>query len=147
MDIGELHAALSRHFIANGFAEQSAEPLALDLLFAKGAERCGLALCPDRDEGMAYLGAFETAMQRVMDARKKDAALKLGLGIAFASTAAGLSSSYRRALKKYSNSIVFEDLDLSLFLVTGADAIEVLAPNEVNPFLRNLNRWIKERAK
>jgi len=52
--------------------------------------------------------------------------------------------SYRRALNKYSNSIVFEDLGLSLFLVKGEGDIITLAPAEVNPFLRRLDRWIAE---
>lgn len=141
MDTGELHIALSEHFAAQGFSEQAAE-LGLDLLFAKDGERWGLALCPDREDEMAYLAAFEAAMQRAIDARQHAGeALKLVLGIAFASTAAGQSLSYRRALKKYSNSIVFEDLGLALYLVTFAETI-VLSPAEVNPFLRNLNDWI-----
>ncbi len=45
-----------------------------------------------------------------------------------------------------SNSIVFEDLGLSLFLVTGEQAVDVLTPLEVNPFLRNLDRWIAGRS-
>jgi hypothetical protein len=147
MDVGELHLALNRHFAAKGFIEQPAESLGLDLLFESDAERWGLALCPDRKEGMAYLGAFEAAMQRAVDARQKAGEdLKLALGVAFASTAAGQSPSYRRALKKYSNSIVFEDLGLSLFLVTSEEVIHVLAPEEVNPFLRNLNSWIVGRS-
>lgn len=147
MDVGELHLALTRHFAAKGFVERPADSLGLGLLFAGGAERWGLALCPDREEGMAYLGAFEAAMQRAVDARQKAGEdLKLGLGVAFASTAAGQSPSYRRALKKYSNSIVFEDLGLSLFLVTGEQTMEVLAPMDVNPFLRNLDTWIAGRS-
>jgi hypothetical protein len=147
MDIGELHLALNRYFAAKEFVERPAESLGLGLLFVRDNERWGLTLCPDRKEDMAYLGAFEAAMQLAIDARQKGGdSLKLGLGIAFASTAAGQSPSYRRALKKYSNSIVFEDLSLSLFLVKSEQAVDVLAPDEVNPFLRDLDSWIVRRG-
>lgn len=145
MDNSELRGRLLTQFYEQDFELGAAQPLNLDLLFFKDQEAWGLVLCPDREEGMAYLGAFEAAMQRVVDARQADSKLKLGLGLAFASTAQGQAPSYRRALKKYSNSIVFEDLGLYLFLITGEKAIDVLAPKEVNPFLRGLEKWIAER--
>jgi hypothetical protein len=92
---------------------------------------------------MAYLGAFEAAMQRMVDAHQAgDANLRLGIGIAFGSTAGGRHPSYRRALKKYSNSIVFEDLGLHLFLVHENGAVMELEPSGINLFLRDLDRWI-----
>ncbi|HSS97422.1 MAG TPA: hypothetical protein VLK33_10340 [Terriglobales bacterium] len=145
MDIPELTVALQRHYLEHDYDKVDPGPLDLDLMFEKSNERIGFLLCPDKTESMAYLGAFETAMQRVVDARQKDSKLNLGLAVAFASTAEGESPSYRRALYKYSNSIVFEDLDLSLYLITGNAAIDILPPGEVNEFLRNLNEWIAER--
>ncbi len=142
MDIAELHRALAKHFAADAFMETEPGDLPLDLVVAKGAERWGLALCPDREEGMAYLGAFEAAMQKMMDSHQADASTKLGLGIAFGSAAAGKHPSYRRALKKYSNSIVFEDLGLHLFLVQDSGTVLELEPSKVNLFLRDLDRWI-----
>lgn len=68
MDISELRSALSQHFHAEGFSV--AESKQFDLMLAKGNERLGLALCPDREEGMAYLGAFEAAMQKMVDAHQ-----------------------------------------------------------------------------
>jgi hypothetical protein len=68
--------------------------------------------------------------------------LQLGIALGFASTAGGEETSYRRALKKYSNSVVFEDLELSLFLVQDPQRVIVLRPAEVNAFLRDLNTWI-----
>jgi len=147
MDTVQLRWILSEHFIGLGFATQDTGPLGLDLLLEEGAEHLGFALCPDRKVDVAYLGAFEAGMQRVVDARRADRELKLGLGIAFSSTAAGQHPSYRQALKKYSNSIVFEDLGLSLFLVKGEGEVLALAPAEVNPFLRDLNKWIAEQKK
>ncbi|MEX1248420.1 MAG: hypothetical protein WEA61_08050 [Anaerolineales bacterium] len=145
MDIGELRAALSKHLSSQSY-QTLAKAGDLDLALVIGGERWGFALCSDREEGMAYLGSFEAAMQRLLDARRAQPDLKLGLGIAFASTAAGQHPSYRRTLKKYSNSIVFEDLGISLFLIKSEDDILVLAPGEVNSFLRDLDIWIAKRA-
>ena len=134
---------LSQHFAKQGFSPHEDSSLGLDLLLTNKGERLGFGLCPDRQEGMAYLGSFEAGMQRAMDARRaQPEGLGLGLGIAFGAAAAGQHPSYRPALKKYSNSIVFEDLGLSLFLVKSEGEILALAPAEVNPFLRGLDRWI-----
>ncbi|HLD93634.1 MAG TPA: hypothetical protein VI703_05495 [Anaerolineales bacterium] len=141
MDNAELRTALSKHFAPEGFT--TVESGDLDLELTNGAERWGLTLCADREEGMAYLGAFEAAMQRMVDAHQAgDANLRLGIGIAFGSTAGGQHPSYRRALKKYSNSIVFEDLGLHLFLVHENGAVMELEPSGINLFLRDLDRWI-----
>jgi len=146
MDIAELRTALVKYFTGQGFTETKQAAVGLDLAFEKGNERWGLALCPDRDEGMAYLGAFETAMQKIVDAHQADANMKMGLGIAFGSAAAGQHPSYRRAFKKYSNSIVFEDLGLHLFLVQTSRQVMELEPSGVNLFLRDLDRWIAQRG-
>lgn len=145
MDTAELRQRLLAYFYERDFELRKANPLDLDLNFFKDKEEWGIVLCPDREDGMAYLGAFEASMQRVVDARRQAPNLTLGLGLAFASTAQGNRPSYRRALKKYSNSIVFEDLGLHLFLITGEKAIEVLSPEKINPFLRGLDEWIAER--
>lgn len=146
MDLSDLRAALASHFVVQGFTPAGGSSLALDLEVTNGAERTGLALCPDREEGMAYLGTFEAAMQRLVDAHRTQPALKLGLGLASASMAASQHPSYRRALKKYSNSIVFEDLGISLYLIKSEDDIVALAPAEVNAFLRDLDQWIAKKT-
>jgi len=146
MDISDLRNALSKYLQREGFSV--AETGSMDLELAKSDERWGLALCPEREEGMAYLGSFEAAMQKMMDAHLTgDAKLHLGIGVDFGSTAAGKHPSYRRALKKYSNSIVFEDLGLHLFLVQTGGEVMNLEPSEVNLFLRDLNRWIAVQKK
>lgn len=147
MDAAELKKALVAHFAPQGFSEQQNAALGLDLILQKDSENWGIVFCADKSDGVGYLGAFEAAMQRVIDARRdspKD--LQLGMAIAFGETANGKSPSYRRALKKYSNSIVFEDLGLHLFLVTSETAVDALKPNEVNPFMRDLDKWIATRA-
>ncbi len=142
MHAEELKAVLNRHFAPQGYTVAPEANLALDLVLSKPGQDWGLALGPDMHTGMAYLGAFETGMQRLLDARRTSQDLLLGLGLAFGSTAAGSPDSYRPALKKYSNSIVFEDVGISVFLIKEEDDVIVLAPDEVNPFLRDLNRWI-----
>jgi hypothetical protein len=144
MDTNELRAALTKHFEGEGLSPD--DPATLDLAFAKGEEHWVLALCPEREEGMAFLGAFEAAMQRMIDTHQTlEPGLHLGIGLDFGSTAAGKHPSYRRALKKYSNSIVFEDLGLHLFLVQTDGAVMELQPSGVNLFLRDLDRWIAAR--
>src|SRR3972149_6274809 len=97
MDTVELRWILSQHFTPQGFSAQAHAGLGVDLLLAKPGERLGCVLCPDREEGMAYLGAFEAGMQRAVDARRAQPAdLKLALGLAFGATAAGRRPAYRR---------------------------------------------------
>ena len=55
--------------------------------------------------------------------------------------------SYRSALKKFSNSIVFSDLGINLMLVKDDHSVELLEPDEVNGFLMDLNRYIISSAR
>lgn len=116
------------------------EPIA-----AAGQPEVVLALCPDQPDELSYLTTFEAAMQRLLDARRAQPDAALGLGVAFASAAQGRPLSYRRALKKYSRSIVFEDVGIHLFLALKEGEVIALSPSEVNPFLVELNRWIAAR--
>ena len=145
MDTHELRGALKQHFSGKGFQEKKAADIKLDSLFEGEGGLWGCELCPDKDTTMAYFGTFEAAMQNLVDARRAKSDLNLGLAVAFASTASGERHSYRKPLRKYSNSIVFEDLALHLVLVSTKDEINVLKPKEVNAFLRDLNRWIAAR--
>lgn len=117
------------------------EPIA-----AAGQPEVVLALCPDQPDELSYLTTFEAAMQRLLDARRAQPDVALGLGVAFASAAQGQPLSYRRALKKYSRSIVFEDIGIHLFLALKGGEVIALSPSEVNPFLGELNRWIAARS-
>jgi hypothetical protein len=152
VDAAGLKQALVAHFaLQDSAAWQSdfqIDNTTLDLHLHNEKETWGIVFCPDKADGAGYFGAFEAAMQRVVDARRAGPAdLQLGMAVAFASTAHGQSPSYRRALKKYSNSVVFEDLGLHLFLVTGEKAVDVLKPAEVNGFMRDLDKWIAEQKK
>jgi hypothetical protein len=143
MNATQLHAAVVGHFWRHGFEEIAEEGVKLPLLMGRGEERWGFALCAEQPDAMAYLGAFEAGMQELIDvAPAQQAGLQLGLAVGFASTAGIRDASYRRALKKYSNSVVFDDLGLSLLIVRGPDEVLVLAPADVSPFLRDLDRFI-----
>jgi hypothetical protein len=138
----ELGVAVARFLTEKGYTlDAEGNPL-VDLSLSKSNERMGVVLAPDHADEPGYPRGFEEAMRMVVDARRADEGLALTLCIAFESTAAGRKPSYRRALKKYSSSIVFEDLQLSLFLVTSPKKIMDLRPHQVNPFLQNLDTWI-----
>lgn len=141
MDAGELAAMVSAYLEGRGYLRQP-QAYGLALLFAAGEEQLDVALLPDQADERGYLAAFEAGMQAALDARQAQPGLRLCLALAFGSTAAGAPASYRRALKKYSNSVVFEDLELGLLLVLAPGDVIQLQPGEVNTFLRNLNRWL-----
>jgi hypothetical protein len=145
MNAAELRSAAIVHFEREGYAAAEDAKIKLPLLLSNGSQRWGLALCAEHPDALAYLGGFEAAMQAIIEAAQLQRAdLKLGIALDFASTAGGQDRSYRRALKKYSNSIVFEDLNLSLFLVRAAHEVLTLNPPDVNAFLRDLNRFIAD---
>jgi hypothetical protein len=129
VDASELKQALITHFSPKGLAVNEDAALSCDLVLESANQKWGIVFCPDKAR------------------REGPADLQLGMAIAFASTAHGQSPSYRRALKKYSNSIVFEDLGLHLFLVSSAMAVDVLKPTEVNAFMRDLDKWILDQRK
>jgi hypothetical protein len=102
-----------------------------------------IALAPDVPDEMDYLKQFEQAMGLLVAAQAEtESQLNLGLALAFSSTQRGETLSYRRALKKYSSSVVFTDLNIHLLFVRDDASVEVLPPEAINPFLRDLNRWI-----
>ena len=91
-----------------------------------------------------YIRAFAVAMDvLVAYSQGTEGDKQLGLGLAFASTEAGAACSYRRVLKKYSRSPIFADLQIHLLLVLEDDSVMHLLPEQVNPFLIDLNRYIK----
>lgn len=141
----ELGVAVARFLTEKGYS-LSPEPNPLvDLSLSKSGERLGVALAPDYRDEPGYLRGFEEAMQVIVNARRADEGLALALGVAFGATAAGSKPSYRRALKKYSNSIVFEDLQLSVLLAVSETNIIDLRPDQVNNFFRSLDTWIADR--
>ena len=95
-----------------------------------------------------YLYDFDGAIDRLIGTSaqlERDAFMAVALP--FSSTENGLDLSYRRALKKYSNSIIFLDLNISLLLVREDTSLQMLTSEAVNPFLRDLNRLIGRRGR
>ncbi len=135
MNATQLAAAAQAHLEAQGYLRQP-QPLAgLDLMFSHGEERLALALLPSQPDAFAYLRAFEDGMQRMLAASQRQPDLRIGLALVLERTEA----SYRQALKKYSNSIVFEDVGIGLLLAGSGQPPLWLEPAEVNGFLRGLD--------
>lgn len=147
MDKSELRAEVLASCYPNA-APQFAEDTYDTFLIVDGnGKRWTLAFCPDNADAAGYLLAFERGMQALIEAAASDASHQLGLALAFGSTESRQPISYRRALKKYSNSIVFEDLGIHLLLARSEKRVMMLPPGEVSAFLHKLDRWIVgERA-
>lgn len=98
----------------------------------------------DMNKAFDYVRAFDEAMDAVIstDQAVTDLPRKLAVAVAFSSTLRGGAHSYGKAIKKYTNSAVFTDLAIHLLLVKDDLSVEVVLPEEVPPFLRDLNRYI-----
>lgn len=98
----------------------------------------------DLTKAFDYVRNFDDAMDAVIstDQAVTDLPRKLAVAVAFSSTQRGGTRSYRKALQKYSNSIVFADLEINLLLVRDDLEVEMIAPEEINGFLRDLNHYI-----
>lgn len=137
MDAAALLAAAQRHFLDPDAPQSLAGLTALQYQ----GQPIGLALLTRQPDGMAYLQAFEDGMQALLAARQQQPSLQLALVLDMQPALAHEVVSYRAALKKYSNSVVFEDVGISLLLL-GRPQPVWLPPAEVNPFLRQLDRWL-----
>ncbi|QYK51837.1 MAG: hypothetical protein KF701_04900 [Anaerolineales bacterium] len=134
---GEPRAASQRHFASQGEPQAAA---GLTLLQRNG-QPIGLALLTHQPDGLAYLRAFEDGMQAVLAARQQQPSWQLALVVDMQPAFEPQAASYRAALKKYSNSVVFEDVGIGLLLL-GRPQPVWLPPAEVSAFLRQLDRWL-----
>lgn len=97
----------------------------------------------DQPEPDDYILAFEETMGELVEHAGGDAPKeKLGLALAFSSTNRGEDASYRRAMKKYTNSTVFVDLNIHLLLVRDDDSVLYISAERVNEFLEDLNSYV-----
>lgn len=98
----------------------------------------------DENKVFDYVHAFDDAVNAVIstDQAVTDLPRKLAIAIAFSSTLRGGRHSYARGLRKYSNSIIFTDLAIHLLLVRDDLSVEMILPEDVNEFLRDLNTLI-----
>ena len=100
----------------------------------------------DHPEPDAYIRAFDGAMDvLVAYAGSVEEMPQLGLALAFSSAERGEDTSYRQVMKKYTRSVVFEDLQIHLLLARDDGSVEDIPPGEVNLFLIDLNRYIHRK--
>ena len=143
MDTNALRFAIETYFREKDFELLEKEiNQQIDLRFGNAEAQWAIALCADQASEMGYLKAFESGMQALISHKQKQSDAELALALSFESTLRGQMQSYRRALNKYSNSIVFEDLGIHLFLVRESGELEHFPPNLVNSFLAKLNAGI-----
>lgn len=98
----------------------------------------------DQPQPPDYIRAFDAAMDELIEHAGGSAAPPvLGLALAFGSTERGLEASYRRPLKKYTRSVVFTDLNITLLLVKDDGFVWEIPPEQVGAFLGNLNQFVQ----
>lgn len=143
MGEGGLRAAVSTWLAGQGFAEPQVSSRG-NLMRAQGdAAGWVIGLCDDKESPRGYLFAFDGVMDiLIRESTSAAPGTNLAAAVAYGSTLRGEELSYRKALKKYSSSIIFLDLGFHLLLVGDDGGLEVVPPVEVNTFLRNLNRHI-----
>lgn len=142
MNRSQMEAALEGYFepAAPGAAHDKRDSMDPGRSYHLADEEWLLAFCEDQGSDAGYLKAFERGMQALIERSRAGPAdgPRLGLALAFTSTLERPRSSYRQALKKYSNSIVFEDVGISLLLVQDDGSVDFVKPGDVNEFLRRL---------
>ena len=89
-----------------------------------------------------HIRAFEAGMDQLMAVAVDEPGVSLALALPFDAVERGEANSYRRALKKYTRSVVFENIQLWLLLVRAGLPVEPVAPHEVNAFLAGLNAHV-----
>ena len=94
----------------------------------------------------SHIRAFEGAMSDLIALNNEDPTMSLGLALPFDPVERRAEFSYRRALKKYTHAVIFEDLGLSLLLVRAGRPLQVISPDGVNRFLAGLNEMIAAGA-
>lgn len=139
----ELQTAATAALAAYGYQPAEGWP-ELDASYQRSLESLGLVLLPQQPDAFAHLRAFEDGMHRLLAARQQQPDGVLALALDISSTLQPGAASYRRALNKYQSSVVFEDAGIGL-LLAGAGQPVWLPPAEVNPFLRQLDRWLAGR--
>lgn len=134
MKIVELVSILEAHF-----GQPAAAVASEQVRFALVEGDWVVALCAGRGTALEHLATFERALQLLLEAREAEAPrVRLGLAVDVAAIERGEQPSYRKALKKYSSSIVFEDVGVALFLIAPGK-LKFLEPSQINSFLRDLD--------
>lgn len=113
---------------------------------SKGEEHWRIVVRADQDAPDDCLHQFESGMDELIAGQSESYPdTNFGYAISFTSTENGDTTSYRRPLKKYSKSIVFDDLNIHLFLARDNGTVEVIALEQANTFLGDLNQYIARK--
>jgi len=144
MDTRAVHQAVSHWLSRLGYASARATTRRDSLRTWGSDAEWFVVLRGDLKNSFDYIRKFDDAIDAVItrDRAATNLPVKLGVAVAFSSTLRGDVLSYRKALKKYTNSILFTDLDIHMFFVHDDLSIKLLEPDEVNEFIRELNRYI-----
>ncbi|KAA3643442.1 MAG: hypothetical protein DWQ07_23295 [Chloroflexi bacterium] len=109
----------------------------------KGETRWLVLAIGDAETPEQYLRNFDGAVAQIIGVGETlNMPVHLAIALAYSQTESGDEPSYRKILKKYSNSVVFVDLEVHLLLVRDDGSVEDMIPGKVNHFLRYLNEII-----
>lgn len=94
---------------------------------------------------IGLLAHFEAAMQYLIEQVESEISInKLAIAMDFGPIVKKQKYSFRRPLKKYSNSVVFADLNIQLMIFFNKRIIRQIESAEINEFLIHLDRNIRE---
>lgn len=144
MDTRAVHQAVSHWLSRLGYASARATTRRDSLRTWGSDAEWFVVLRGDLKNSFDYIRKFDDAIDAVItrDRAATNLPVKLGVAVAFSSTLRGDKFSYRKALKKYTSSIVLTDLNIHLLLVRDDLSLELIPPEEINQFLRELNSLV-----
>ena len=146
MQTAQVQEATKVWFESNGFRAVLNVPVNqqnISVAADQGETRWLVLAIGDDDTPEQYLRNFDGAIAQLIGVSEAlPVPVQLAVALAFSQTENGVEPSYRKILKKYSNSVVFPDLDVHLLLVRDDGGVEDIAPAKVNHFLRYLNEII-----
>lgn len=146
----EVQIILSEWFRNNGYeVTEEAEWEAgnrIDLLAKSEKDIWIVEVKGDFDADTAqYQVNFDTGMGQLLKSiTQLDGRTNYAIGIPFSRTEERQALSYRLILPKYSESIVFEKLNIHFLLVWDDRSVKVIEPDGVREFLRNINPHIRQ---
>jgi len=119
----------------------------VDLIAKKGDEEWIIEVKGDYDSGTEqYNVNFDTGMGQILKSiLRQNEKTKYAICIPFSRTERGEKLSYRLILKKYSKSIVFKLLNISIILVRDDESVELIHPKNVSSFLNAIDPIIRAR--
>lgn len=117
----------------------------VDLIAKKENEKWIIEVKGDYDRNTAqYNVNFDTGMGQILKSiNRLNEETNYAICIPFSKTERGEKPSYRLILKKYSNSIIFEKLNIHIILVKEDETVDVINPKDVRAFLTTIDTKIR----